>query len=66
MPDEQYKILGANTEGLLSREVDMYLTRGYVLAGGVTVGKDGRFHQAVVRRPTAPAGEIRLREPKRK
>ena len=67
MPDDpQYAILGALTEGLLAREVEMYMRRGYVLSGGIAIGKDGRFHQAVVKRAPLPAGEIRLREPKHK
>ena len=64
--DPSYIVLGSQTEGQLATEVSLYLDRGYLLAGGVTVGKDGRFHQAVVKRNIAPVGEIHLREPKRK
>jgi hypothetical protein len=67
MLDKPYVILGAQTEGLLASEVELYMQRGYQVAGGVSIGRDGRFHQALVKRPAvAPNGEVRLKEPKRR
>ncbi len=67
MIDKPYVILGAQTEGLLSQEVALHMERGYQVAGGVSVGRDGRFHQALVKRPVpTPNGEVRLKEPKKR
>lgn len=64
--DRSYVVLGAQTERGLAAEVELYLERGFLLVGGIAVGKDGRFHQSLVRRPGAPSGEIQIRESKRR
>ena len=68
MTEPSYRILGAQDEGVLARIVGDYLARGYELAGGATIGRDGRFHQAVVKpcQSDLRPGEVRLREPKQK
>lgn len=65
--DRNYIVVSHQDEVRLAAEVSEYIQRGYYPSGGVSVGKDGRFHQAVARAPQqTPAGETRLKEPKRK
>ena len=67
MNDKPYVVAAAQSEGLLAAEVELYMGRGYQVAGGIAIGRDGRFHQALVKRPTiAPNGDVRLKEPKRR
>lgn len=68
MPETTYKVLSANNEDALAKLVNQYLASGYELSGGPAIGRDGRFHQGVVRSETSDLkpGEVRLREPKHK
>lgn len=61
---ETYVVLGNVSEGQLAKEADLYIARGWRPTGGVAIGKDGRFHQAMIRPPQPE--EQRFREPAKK
>lgn len=62
-----YRILSSTSEDALAIEVTQLMRQGYEPRGGVSIGRDGRFHQALVQvRQPDRNGEVRLREPKRK
>ena len=64
--DQNYQVVSSMTPGQLASLVDVWIQRGWRPAGGVSVGKDGTFHQAMLRAHMQTVGTINLREPKRK
>jgi hypothetical protein len=63
--EKSFDILSHQTESGLAALAACWIDRGYLPAGGVAIGKDGRFHQAVFKRSQQQSGgEVRLKEPK--